>query len=322
MDWTSKMKEIGQALKVLSQDEELLAQVHSANPWFTPALVRTAIASMGSWFDGNGGFGQVEKREAPLTIGIVMAGNVPLVGLHDLLSVLLAGHKACVKLSAKDALLIPALLERLSFALPVTMVDRLGPSSIDFLLATGSDNTARYLEHDFAEVPKLIRKNRFSVAVLEGTESAEDFDGLARDILLYHGMGCRSVSNVLVPVGMGLGGLWAAIERFSGEVLADEWAEVVAWEGAVASMGGELAAPCSRLLAEWREDLGAARIGVLHLVTYSSLDAAMALLAASKDKIQCVVGLGQAVGFGNSQNPAWDDFADGVDVRGLLGGVT
>lgn len=314
----SQVKEIGRALEALSQDHSLLFQVYATNPWFTPQLVCTAIESMRFWWDQID-TGQIQKEQNQRTIGIIMAGNVPLVGLHDLLSVWKSGHHARIKLSGKDSLLIPALLEKLAGELPVTIVDRLDPSKIDFLLATGSDNTARYLAHDFADLPRLIRKNRFSVAVLSGDETAEDWNGLARDILLYHGMGCRSVSNLFVPAGVDLSPLWNAIDRFPPELLSEAWNEIVQWEQAIYAINGHEKSPTTRLLPQKQESPGSAKIGVLHLIDYSSSSELESHLAAAKDKIQCIVGQGQAVPFGHSQLPGWDDYADGVNVMELLG---
>lgn len=322
------MRDIELALKALSQDGALLSRVHAANPWFTPALVRSAIESMNSWWANSGATADemeaVRQRDihgTAASVGIIAAGNVPLVGLHDLLCVWRSGHHARIKLSSKDALLIPALLQRVPGHCPIRIVEKLIPSDIDFLLATGSDNTARYLSHDFAQVPRLIRKNRFSVAVLTPTASSEDLDGLARDILLYHGMGCRSVSNLFFPTGMDLSPLWAALDRFPADLLSDAWEEVVQWEQAVAALDGQPPSPTKRLLPQSRTTPSPAKIGVLHLIEYPSETALQTHLSEAKDKIQCIVGHGQPVGFGNSQNPAWDDYADGVNVMELLQGL-
>lgn len=312
----------GEAMNALGWDTALLAQVHTHNEWFLPELVQAAVAAMSDWWLP----GQLEKFARPyppatrsLRVGIIMAGNLPLVGLHDLLCVWLSGHTAIVKLSSKDALLLPALVAQLPQPGPVEFVEELEPSDLDFLLATGSDNTARYLEHRFAEVPRIVRRNRFSVAVLQGEETPEALAALSRDILLYHGMGCRSVSSLLVPEGYDTNGLVAALNNFPAKLLAPAWRKIQRWEAAMQGMkftSQEFAS--EQVVLQWHSELTPARIGVIHLLPYAAQEDIVSILAASKDKIQCVVGHNQAHGFGKAQFPQLDEFADGVDVMAAL----
>ena len=295
------------------------------NPWFLPVLIRGAIDAVLPWFDDGGPLlrlkPQSDHAEAK-RIGIIMAGNVPLVGLHDLISVFAAGHHARVKLSGKDKLLLPALIDRIPHPLPVEFVSHLRPGDLDFLVATGSDNTARYIAHDFAGTPKIIRKNRFSVAVLDGTETDSQLDLLARDVLLYHGMGCRSVSNILLPGDAALEPLLQALDRFPEDALAKEWWEMVRWEKAVQQMKGPLPENVRVLILEPRTQLAVARIGTLNIVRYREVAQAEQLLREAAPQIQCVVGAGRnasaRIAFGQSQMPGWSDHADGIDLLELL----
>ncbi|MBL0018469.1 MAG: hypothetical protein IPP17_19025 [Bacteroidetes bacterium] len=198
------LKGWGQLLASMREDEALLARATAMNEWFTPDSIQLAIGAMLPWFEGNllttlrNTYPTVRKARR---IGLILAGNLPFVGLHDVLMVLLSGHIAVVKPSHKDAVLLLHLLNRSSPEIQqrVSIKDRILPEEIDFLIATGSNTTARQIEASFANVPKLIRKSRFSVAVLDGNESESALTGLADDVLMYHGLGCRSVASILIP---------------------------------------------------------------------------------------------------------------------------
>lgn len=310
------------ALAALAADPKVLQAAHAGNCWFTPGMVRAAVAALLPWLDRKrlqDFAAQYPEPPAARSIGIIMAGNVPLVGLHDLLCVLLSGHRALLRLSHKDHVLPAAYVA----ALPPLLADRIDilpdipPEAIDYLLATGSDNTARYLAHRYAAVPKLIRRNRFSVAVLDGRESAEALEGLARDILLYHGMGCRSVSHLFVPEGWTPEPLCAALQACALD-LAPEWREVVRWERAEQAMHGTPQTCGDAMVLEWVTEPRPARIGMLHLQRYAAGSGAelMKVVKGLDEKLQCVVP--EAVAFGGTQRPELNDFADGVDVMRIL----
>ncbi|MEM1000219.1 MAG: hypothetical protein AAGN35_24410 [Bacteroidota bacterium] len=310
------------ALSALRTDGDLLRRVHQENRWFLPELVREAIAAVQPWFAPGGPVEHAAQKSVSSParrVGIIMAGNLPLVGLHDLVAVLLAGHRARVKLSGKDRQLIPALLAKAGGEFPVAIVDRIDPAKTDFLIATGSDNTARHLEYAYGAIPRLIRKNRFSVAVLTGSESEEELAALARDVLLYHGMGCRSVSNLLVPPDWEWAALGKALAEFPRKWLAEDWFDIVHWENAVHRLTAPDAEIAKAALPVEREQLTPARIGQVHLVRYHSASEVAAHLEAAALQIQCVVGAAPAqYAFGSAQRPAWTDYADGVDVLARL----
>ena len=151
----------------------------------------------------------------PKTVGLILAGNIPLVGFHDVLCVLISGHKACIKLSSSDPHLIPFLIDQLQESSPV-FNDRISFTqerldTFDAVIATGSNNAARYFDYYFSKVPNLIRKNRNSVAVLNGEESKEELAGLAQDIVQYYGLGCRSISKIYLPQGYDLNLIFGAL---------------------------------------------------------------------------------------------------------------
>ncbi|MEM7035687.1 MAG: hypothetical protein AAF570_01835, partial [Bacteroidota bacterium] len=200
----------------------------------------------------------------------------------------------------------PVLFARIRFR------QALDPNEIDFLVATGSDNTARYIAHDFNQVPHVLRGNRYSIACLSGQEAPEQLAGLAQDILLYHGMGCRSVSNLLVPRGYDLTALVTALEAFPEAAFAPDWWKILRWENALAEMEGLRCLPCTRVVLRKAMAPSAAGIGVVNVVEYADEVEMAAHLDADRAHLQCVVG--QAVPFGQAQCPKIDDFADGIDL--------
>jgi hypothetical protein len=198
--------------------EKLRAAAEQAqiwNPWFIQDSIRHAVQSLGAvmtreklneWI--NPYRQKINNTDHPKTVAIVMAGNIPLVGFHDFLSVLITGNKVIAKLSSQDAKLLPAMAEILAgyhsgWNDKITLTSELLPS-FDAIIATGSNNSSRYFEFYFGKYPNIIRKNRNSIAIITGDETDEELAGLADDILLYFGMGCRSISKVYIPSGYDL----------------------------------------------------------------------------------------------------------------------
>jgi len=316
-------EDLAKGLKQLMDDQPLLELVHAHNEWFIPELVKHALKAMLPWFTEPLPPFLLHNAAHTGTIGIVMAGNIPLVGLHDLWMVLLAGHRALIRTSSKDALLMRRLISQLCPENQdrITFTDDLDPKEIDFLIATGSNNTARYLEQRYANVPRLIRKNRFSVGILQGNETASDLTHLVEDVLFYHGMGCRSVSNLLVLKGVDLRPFQAALTSFPRKWLADAWFKVVAWENATRQMVNEDHLTHSTVAFEWRESMQTAPVGVLNLVPWETETDLMEQLETAKESIQCTIGH-QGLGYGMAQCPSVTDFADGVNSYALLLEIT
>ena len=184
---------------------------HLSNPWFTPDNVRRALGAAGSiltaeklnrWLSH---YPDLDDDREPCTVGVVMAGNIPLVGFHDLLCVLITGNRLQAKLSTKDEPLMRAAVETLISLEPAfkdyiqLTTDKL--SGFDIVIATGSNNTSRYFEYYFRNIPSVIRRNRNSIAILDGTETADELTLLGDDIFTYFGLGCRNVSKLYIPAG-------------------------------------------------------------------------------------------------------------------------
>lgn len=314
------LHDLQQGLQDMLSDESWEEPVLRENPWFNPVLVRNSIRAILSWWEPGGGMPSPQAQIQPKRVGLILAGNIPLVGFHDFLSVLLSGHLPVVKPSHKDQALWLNLLDRmpLAFRKFYEWKEDLDPGEIAFLIATGSDNTARFLDHKFAGLPRLLRQNRYSAAVLDGGESKEELSLLAGDILLYHGMGCRSVSNILLPLGASTAPLIGALDEFSSAGMSPDWQRVVAWEQAVKAMG-KTGFPSSSMVSMQKVDLlGVAPFGTLNICLYESEEQLADMLRDAGEGLQCVVGVGQTLKMGESQCPGWQDFADGIDVVSVL----
>ena len=186
--------------------EELLVKVKNENPWFTPGSVGLALEGIRRYLDAaqlkKWAFSYHFSPEKSQTIGLVMAGNIPLAGFHDLLAVLVSGHVAMAKLSSKDSVLPNFLIKKLITIEPRFETFIVLPpmlKNFDAVIATGSDNSARYFHYYFDKYPHIIRKNRSSCAILTGSETADELMLLGRDVFSYFGLGCRNVSKIFIP---------------------------------------------------------------------------------------------------------------------------
>ena len=214
---------LGDRINALKEEEvtKYAAIARHENPWFTDTNVQTAFEGVASMLDRKKLSEWLKpykiKIEVPRIVGIVMAGNIPLVGFHDLLSVLITGHYAAIKTSSKDTFLVNLIIEWLLELAPglkknISLREKL--TDIDAVIATGSDNTARYFHYYFGKVPNIIRKNRVSVAIIDGTESKDELEALGTDIFTYFGLGCRNVSKIYFPEGYDVKELFEAISSF------------------------------------------------------------------------------------------------------------
>jgi hypothetical protein len=312
----------GKVLADMCKDGALIARACEANEWFTASAVQRALSAMLPWFEGD----QLHKlrQQYPETkvqrrIGLILAGNLPMVGLHDVLMVLLSGHHAVVKPSHKDAVLLRYLCDHSATSLRtrLTLVEAIDPKQIDFLIATGSNATAIQIANAFAEVPHVIRKSRFSIAVLGGDEDQQALVGLADDVLSYHGMGCRSVACILVPMEMDLTNLFDVLDHHNPHTFSQAWSDVVRYERARLGMTALTMLPCAKLVVTQVNEVKSAGIGVLNIVRYQNNAQVANLLSAATKQIQCIVSRDR-IAFGQSQFPRLSDFADGVDTLQAL----
>lgn len=309
-----------------SKRSHLHERVYAENAWFSSSDVDFALEHISShylqdtllhdWLSG-----YEFMTEKPQKVGVVMAGNIPAVGFHDFLSVLLAGHVLHAKLSSQDGVLMRFLADLLIEINPawqshIVWAERLNEA--EAYIATGSDNSARYFSYYFANKPHIIRQNRNSVAVLQGDETVEEMESLAKDVFLYFGKGCRSVSKLLVPKGYDFVPLLDSWQSYS--FLSDhhKYANNYGYQRSILLLNQTPHFDNGFLLL--KEDIAqTSPISVLHYTFYDSPAHLQSVLEENKAKTQCIVSreLGH-VPFGKSQLPTLTDFADGVDTMLFL----
>jgi len=254
------------------------------------------------------------------TVALIMAGNIPLVGFHDFLSVILSGNKAVIKLSSNDTILLPFIASYLIDVVPTLQNEIEFTESrlekFDAVIATGSDNTSRYFEHYFGHKPNVIRKNRNSAAIITGKESNEQLMALGEDIFRYYGLGCRNVSKVFVPKGYEFDNFFEAIFDYNPIINQAKYANNYDYNKAVYLMS-EFKLLENGFLMLKNDESYASPIATLFYEEYSSLDKLKQRLLTDSGKIQCVVSNGifkDEVKFGQTQKPSLSDYADGVDT--------
>ncbi|MBC7776180.1 MAG: acyl-CoA reductase [Phycisphaerae bacterium] len=262
------------------------------------------------------------------TVALIMAGNIPLVGFYDWLCMFVAGYRAKVKLSDKDKRLLPVLVKKMgewvheSWAYTEFLGENERLVNFDAVIATGSNNTARYFEQYFGKYPHIIRRNRNAVAVLSGMETAAELHALGQDIFSYFGLGCRNVSKICVPHGYHFDTLLEALHEYREIIHHDKYKNNFDYNFTLYIMNGLPHKNNGCLLLKEDPSLQA-RIASVHYEYYDDLQELDALLAAKRDEIQCVVGKVNVKGFtvlpfGESQRPTLNDYPDGVDVMRFL----
>ena len=320
---------LGELLSKTEQFNDIFEKAEQQNSWFTRANVIFAFKSWSDALSENNVKQWLSQYQLPQTtsskkILIIMAGNLPLVGLHDLLCVLVTGHKAIVKLSSNDCVLLPYLITQMKTFAPewteaVTLTDD-KVTEYDAVIATGSDNTARYFEYYFGKKPHIIRKNRHSVAVLTGKETPEELFALGKDIFLYYGLGCRSISKLFVPKGYDFNLLFQAIYPYKDIIQEQKYANNYDYNKAVYLMSLFQLLENGFLLLKEDEHYGSP-IATLFYEYYTDVDSLKEKLTTDAEKIQCVVAHNfttEEVAFGETQTPQLWDYADGVDTLNFL----
>lgn len=288
------------------------------NPWFTKELIDYSMRaieqqflSVEKWkefFEKEG----YPKEENQKVIGLILPGNLPAVGLHDVLMVLAARQTVQVKLSSQDTWLMRLYLEAMQEVEPnrIQIVDKLG--KIDAVIATGSDFAGNYFEQYFKNIPHIIRKNRSSVAVLNGNESTEEFHQLAKDLFTYYGLGCRNVSSIFVPKDYNLIPLFDVLTTYDWVMAHHKYSNNYQYQKTLYLLNHVQHFDLGNLLVVEKPELVSA-VGVLHLHYYEDLAQVERILKENESKIQCVVG-SAFIDFGKAQEPGLSDFADGVNV--------
>ncbi|WP_057940037.1 acyl-CoA reductase [Algoriphagus resistens] len=322
---------LGKAIRDLSfeEKEELLWRAENNNNWFTKESVESALEGilhmlspekLDAWL----AVYELEEVRNPKSIGLMLAGNIPAVGFHDLMCVILAGHQAVIKLSSSDEVLMKWIIKKLlefdsRLEKQVLMQEML--KGMDAYIATGSDNSSRYFNYYFGKYPHIIRQNRTSVAVLSGSETQEDYINLGRDIFQYFGLGCRNVSKVYLKSKDQLQELLGALEVYSAIGSHHKYHNNYDYNKSIYLVNLEEHLDNGFLLVKESEDL-VSPISVLYCEVYENEAQLKGKLRQLESKIQCVVGNGaDRIPFGSAQNPEPWEYADNVDTMAFLLGL-
>ncbi len=317
--------QLGNKISTLEESEikDYSLKAKNENPWFTEDNVRMAFTGIAHMLDEE----KLNKwlipyqmnLEIPKIIGIVMAGNIPLVGCHDLMATLLSGHIAAIKVSKKDTFLVNLLINWLleiepDFKKNLFIRERL--NDIDAVIATGSDNTSRYFHYYFGKIPNIIRKNRVSVAVLDGSESKEELISLGKDVFSYFGMGCRNVAKVFTPEKYDINELFQSFEEFQYVANNHKYQNNYDYYKSIFLINKTPHLDTGFLIWLDSREL-VSPLSTLYSETYEEKIKLMEMLKDEEEKIQCVIGHG-FIPFGKSQYPEPWDYADNVDTIKFL----
>ena len=322
--------ELGKRINALPEStlQNWISQAKTNNNWFTEINIRNSLIGIATILEANtlqkwiGTYSVPDS--SPKKVGVVMAGNIPGVGFHDLLCVLLSGHRLYAKLSSEDSIMLKKIAELLTDIEPqfkdqIFFVDRL--NDMEAVIATGSDNTAKYFHYYFSKIPHIIRQNRTSCAVLNGGEMEEDLTHLGADILLYFGLGCRNVSKLYVPLNFNFDNFFKSIEVQKHLVNNHKYYNNYDYNKSVFLVNQIPHLDNGFLLLRENPEI-VSPISVVHYEYYKDFSDVQQKLENQKNKIQAIVSneskLLGSVPFGKAQFPSVEDYADGIDTMKFL----
>jgi hypothetical protein len=331
MNLKDRIEILGWLKDYLTECPETLAEAKENaayhNSWFTPEFIDMSVSNIASQFlDQRVLKDVIERYQIPgkqtssKTVGLVMAGNIPLVGFHDFLCVFLSGHKQVIKLSSKDNVLLTYLVEQMTLqnpevALLVSFSDNL--KGCDAYIATGSNNSARYFEQYFVKYPHIIRKNRTGIAVLDGTETRSELEKLSDDIQQYFGLGCRNITQVWTPEAYNFEPLLKALEKYDRFMDNHKYKHNYDYVLTINMMNREKYFTNGSIVVSPGTSPYAS-IANLKYGMYKHVDEVISAL--NPDEIQVICGHGFTP-FGQAQCPGFFDYADGVDTMKFLVGL-
>jgi hypothetical protein len=321
---------LGDEIRGLPSGEmlELCNLVRNENPWFTPENVTMALNGITSFLTEKELIRWTSKYplepKNPKTIGVAMAGNIPLAGFHDALCILISGNQLKAKTSSKDSILIKYLMERLvgtepGFADFVSWEERLNGS--DAVIATGGTNTARYFEYYFRSVPHIIRKNRSSCAIISGDESSADLAALGEDVFSYFGLGCRNISKIYVPPGYDFTPLLLCWEKYNSIIQHHKYANNYDYQRAI-HLVNKIPFYDNGIILLKEEAAMVSHVSVLFYEYYTDASDLLKKVQEQKEKLQCIVSKDAwftgSSPFGKAQFPLVSEYADGIDTLQFL----
>lgn len=323
------------ALQAASENEELLYRVSLSNPWFTTQHCHLSLSShiqsleeknTHQWLEQESNY--LNSPNKSKKVGLILAGNLPLVGLHDVMCTLLSGHHALIKLSSSDSILSKWVIEKWAELCPellshVSFVDGFMKEA-DIFIGTGSNNSARYFEYYFQNKPHLIRKNRNSVAILKSDTSKTERLALAEDVFSYFGMGCRNVTHLYLPENYDFAPLFESFERYKDCIHHHKYANNYTYHKAILLMNLDKHLDTGFLICKESEKI-AAPVSMLYYSYYRDITSVLSEIQTHAEHIQCVVSPAdtplpgvQTLRFGETQKPQLWDYADGINTMAFL----
>ncbi len=328
MNLQNRIELLQKLKKYLSGNEkewqEVKASATAHNGWFVPEFIDLAVKNICTEFlepeklEAWSNFYHLDDNIIQKNIGLVMAGNIPLVGFHDFLSVFISGHSQTIKLSGKDDVLLKHIVQKL-YNWDISVKNYISFSEMlkgcDAYIATGSNNSARYFEQYFSKYPSIIRRNRTSIAILNEKEIKDELDKLADDVHLYFGLGCRNVTKIFVPKNYDFVPLLKAFDKYKYFGDHHKYKNNYDYQLSIALMNNiYYMTNESTLLIENAENFSA--ISQLNYSFYDDIETVKAKLNENPD-VQCIIGKNN-IAFGRAQLPGLFDYADGVDTMQFL----
>lgn len=318
---------LGLKIQTDSGLENVLERAKQKNGFFTPEFTKLSLDAIGTWLQEKVLAGWLEdfpENLKPKQVGLILAGNIPLVGWHDLMAVFATGHISVYKPSQSDDVLITYLIGLLVEHYPAAnsyfiKAERL--NDVDALIATGSKATAAHFDYYFRTKPRLIRGSRSSIGFIYGFETEEELSPLCDDVMQYYGMGCRSVSKLLVPEDYDFDSFYKALEKYRYVTDHHKFQNNAIYHKSIFLMNGDPFLDNDILMLRLEKSLFTPP-AVVNFEIYHNLEEAKSIVESHRNELQCIVShQGQFPGsipFGSAQKPAIDDYADGVSTLDFL----
>jgi hypothetical protein len=315
-------------LQIIERNDVIIQKAHQNNPWFIPEFIKNALQSVAYMLEEAKLIRWLSRYSAADTalknIGLVLAGNIPLVGFHDLLCVLLSGHRAILKLSHNDEILIPyimSIFEKIEPEIKEQIMIEASIHQVDAAVATGSDNTSRYFKHAFKNIPYIIRNNRTSCGILDGSESSHDLEALSEDVFQYFGLGCRNVSKIYVPKSFDIRALISKLGKFSWIINHSKYYNNYKLQITKNLLEGRVFIDGQFFILSKSSNL-VSPVSCIFYEEYDSLEMLKYVIGMNKNKLQCIVSKNgwyeNSISFGMAQHPEPWDYADQIDTMEFL----
>lgn len=324
-EWIDSLDVLGNRLRSRKIPDSIMNQALENNPWFTVNYIERALEGITQWLKADilkdfiSNYEIVGPLHEKKRVGIIAAGNLPWVGIHDVFCGILSGHQLSLKLSHQDNVLMDWLIKEWKAIIPelnyYLNVDE-ALKNIDFLIATGSNNTARYFAANFKNTPKIIRKNRFSIGIIDAQTSDSEIESLCDDMLLYNGLGCRNVSNIILLDGQTLERLQKKLEKYPISKVNSNYLERILFESTRKGVITQEYITSKFGLFFFGTKPKPVEMGYFQILQMKNREEVKEVIKDLADQIQIVVG--DTIPHGTSQNPKINDFADGVDTMKIL----